>query len=263
MSELGSDQAIRMQVTRIFPERREERMDPVVVEAPLELRFGDEAWMTTMRTPGDDLDLALGLLFSEGVISSVDQVVRLAHCPKADPPESLVRIVLTKGCSLPRRRAVFASSSCGVCGSQGIQDLRRRFACREQIVSLPEEVLMKVTTSLAPMQKIFQITGALHGAALLDGGGEVLVAAEDVGRHNAVDKVIGKALRQNVLMANRRILAVTSRVGFEIAAKAWAAQVEALVAVGAPSDLAIKTCAEAGIQLAGFATGERLNLYTF
>ena len=123
-----------------------------------------------------------------------------------------------------------------------------------------EEVLIKATTALRPLQRVFQITGALHGAALLDAQGSVLAMAEDVGRHNAVDKVIGESLRREQL-SSAAILAVTSRVGFEIAAKAWAAGVQALVAVGAPSDLAVKTCQKARIQLAGFANGKRMNLY--
>ena len=126
---------------------------------------------------------------------------------------------------------------------------------------MPEAQLMKATNALRPLQRVFQITGALHGAALLDQDGAVLTMAEDVGRHNAVDKVLGEALRRERLKS-AVILAVTSRVGFEIAAKAWAAGVDALVAVGAPSDLAVKTCRTAQIQLAGFANGERMNLYT-
>ena len=258
--DFGPNQSTPVPVVRIFPERREERLDPVVVESPLALSFGDQPWLTTMRTPGHDLDLALGLLFSEGVIRSTNEVVRLAHCPEADPAESLVRIHLAESCSLPTQRTVFASSSCGVCGTQAIQDLQRQFpvVAGDQLVT--EEVLIKATTALRPLQRVFQITGALHGAALLDAQGSVLVMAEDVGRHNAVDKVIGESLRRD-LLNSAAILAVTSRVGFEIAAKAWAAGVGALVAVGAPSDLAVKTCQTAQIQLAGFANGERMNLY--
>ena len=260
VEDFGPNQSTPLPVVRIFPERREERLDPVVVESPLALSFGDQPWLTTMRTPGHDLDLALGLLFSEGVIRSTNEVVRLAHCPEADPAESLVRIHVAESCSLPSQRAVFASSSCGVCGTQAIEDLQRQFpvVAEDQLVS--EEVLIKATTALRPLQRVFQITGALHGAALLDAQGSVLAMAEDVGRHNAVDKVIGESLRRE-LLNSAAILAVTSRVGFEIAAKAWAAGVQALVAVGAPSDLAVKTCQTARIQLAGFANGERMNLY--
>jgi FdhD protein len=259
--DFGSDQTVQTSCERIFPERRETRMDPVVVEAPLALRFGDEPWLTTMRTPGCDLDLALGLLFSEGVIRSAQEVTRLAHCPDADPPESLVRIHLAPQALRPSPRAVFASSSCGVCGTQAIEDLQRKFPVVQAGEPLSEEVLMRAPSRLRPLQRVFQLTGALHGAALLDAQGEVLAMAEDVGRHNAVDKVLGEALRRDLLGRPGLILAVTSRVGFEIASKAWAAGVQALVAVGAPSDLAVRTCRQAGIQLAGFATGARLNLY--
>jgi FdhD protein len=257
----GPDQVVRVPCLRIFPERREQRLDPVVVEAPLELRFGDRPWMTTMRTPGEDLDLTLGLLFSEGIITTAQQVSRLAHCPEADPAGSLVRIELHPDCAIPKARSLFASSACGVCGIEAIADLSRRFAPIIAAEPIAEAVLLTACEKLRPRQKVFQLTGALHGAALLDGSGEVLMVAEDVGRHNAVDKVLGASLRQGLLAPQGRLLAVTSRVGFEIAAKAWAAGVQALVAVGAPSDLAIQTCIEAGIQLGGFATGKRINLY--
>ncbi len=261
IDDLGPDQSRPVPCVRIFPERREERLDPVVVESPLALSFADTPWLTTMRTPGSDLDLALGLLFTEGVIRSASEVVRLAHCPEADPPESLVRIQLSAGHALPKPRAVIASSACGVCGTQAIDDLARQFPVVAQAEPIQEQVLMTASTQLRPLQRVFQLTGALHGAALLDAQGGVLAMAEDVGRHNAVDKVLGQALRRDLLAPSGRLLAVTSRVGFEIAAKAWAAGVQALVAVGAPTDLAVTTCRKAGVQLAGFANGERLNLY--
>lgn len=257
----GPEQATRVPCLRVFPERREERMDPVVVEAPLALALGQDPWLTTMRTPGQDLDLALGLLLSEGVIRAASDVARLAHCPDADPPESLVRIQLRSAIKKPAYRSVFASSSCGVCGTQAIEDLERQFPPVAQGVPLAEEVLLKATERLRPLQRVFQVTGALHGAALMDERGEVLELAEDIGRHNAVDKVIGALLRRDEL-ERAAILAVTSRVGFEIAAKAWSAGLRALVAVGAPSDLAVRTCQRAGIRLAGFARNQRMNLYT-
>jgi FdhD protein len=261
MSDLGPDQVVRVPVTRIFPERREERLDPVVVEAPLAIELDGAPWTVTMRTPGSDLDLALGMLFTEGLITSVQQVTRLAHCPDADPPESLVRIQRTAGLDQPAKRNLMTTSACGVCGLEKIDDLAIRFTPISRAEPITEAVLIQATSALRPLQKIFQLTGALHGAALLNAEGEVLLSAEDVGRHNAVDKVIGAALRQGTLEQPRLILALSSRVGFEIAAKAWAARVQALVAVGAPSDLALQTCQRAGIQLAGFATGDRLNLY--
>ncbi len=261
MSGLGSDQIQRVQVTRIFPERREERLDPVVVEAPLAIELDGSAWTVTMRTPGQDLDLALGMLFSEGLITKTQQVTRLVHCPDADPPESLVRIQRTAGLDPPAKRATLTTSACGVCGLEQIDDLAIRFPHVRRAEPIDEAVLLRSTSALKPLQKVFQLTGALHGAALLDASGKVLHSAEDVGRHNAVDKVIGAALRGDTLGQPRLILAVSSRVGFEIAAKAWAAGVQALVAVGAPSDLALRTCQRAGIRLAGFATGDRLNLY--
>ena len=252
---------LQRQNDRENDERREERLDPVVVEAPLALELDGSAWTVTMRTPGQDLDLALGMLFSEGLITKPQQVTRLVHCPDADPPESLVRIQRAAGLDPPAKRAMLTTSACGVCGLEQIDDLAIRFPAVRRGEAIEEAVLMRATSALKPLQKVFQLTGALHGAALLDAGGKVLYSAEDVGRHNAVDKVIGAALRQGGLDQPRLILAVSSRVGFEIASKAWAAGVQALVAVGAPSDLALRTCQRAGIRLAGFATGDRLNLY--
>ena len=233
MTGLGPDQVQRVQVTRIFPERREERLDPVVIEAPLAIELDGSPWTVTMRTPGSDLDLALGMLFTEGLITRAEQVTRLVHCPDADPPESLVRIQRTAGLDRPAKRTTLMTSACGVCGLEQIDDLAIRFLPVKSGEPIDEAVLIRAPSALRPLQKVFQLTGALHGAALLNSEGTVLLSAEDVGRHNAVDKVIGAALRQGALEQSRLILAVSSRVGFEIASKAWAARVRALVAVGA------------------------------
>ena len=131
-------------------------MDPVVVEAPLALALGQDPWLTTMRTPGQDLDLALGLLLSEGVIRAASDVARLAHCPDADPPESLVRIQLRSAIKKPAHRSVFASSSCSVCGTQAIEDLERQFPPMRAGVPLAEEVLLKATERLRPCSVCFR-----------------------------------------------------------------------------------------------------------
>jgi FdhD protein len=255
--------SVEVLTQRLFPERQQTRYDQVVVEAPLQIRVNDADWVVTMRTPGQDPDLAFGLLLSEGIIERRSDVV---ECVVSADPErpNCIDVVLAPGVQAPQpSRSMFASSACGVCGATAIESLERRFPRVAQTIRLPDALLAAAPDALRAEQKVFQLTGGIHGAALWrppDSG--PWASAEDVGRHNAVDKVIGAALRAGQSTTPGWVLAVTSRVGFEIAAKAWAAGVEVLVAVGAPSDLAIRVCEDAEITLCGFATGERLNVYS-
>lgn len=241
---------------RVFPERREQRDDPVVVEEPLSIFLQGQPWTVTMRSPGQDEALALGLLYSEGLITSPDDVLDM----EADGG---LRVSLRETPDLSAHQySLWRSSACGLCGAQSIDQLAQRWSPVRHRTVADESELILAPEHLRKRQKIFQLTGGIHGASLARvGESSPLAVAEDVGRHNAVDKLLGLALVKGWVNEPGLILSVTSRVGFEIAAKAWALGCEYLVAVGAPTSLALETAVRAEITVAGFATGDRLNLY--
>ena len=241
---------------RVFSERRERREDPVVVEEPLSIFIHGEPWTVTLRSPGQDEALAVGLLYSEGLIASADDILTIEtddgiHVTFKEPPD------LKK-----HRYALARNSACGLCGAQSIDQLARRWLPIKHRTHATEAELMAAPEHLRRRQKIFQLTGGIHGASLCRvGESSPLAVAEDVGRHNAVDKLLGLAVVKEWVNEPGLILAVTSRIGFEIAAKAWALGAEFLVAVGAPTNLALETAVRAEMTVAGFATGDRINFY--
>ena len=248
---------------RLFSERQQTRYDRVAVEMPLQIRVNDIDWVVTLRTPGQDAELTLGLLLSEAIIERRADVATIAVSEDPERPNT-VEVQLADGVQAPLpSRSMFASSACGVCGATALEALERRFPVVSRTLHLADDLVAGAPDALRAEQRVFQLSGGIHGAALWQPPAAApWTTAEDVGRHNAVDKVVGAALQAGQRLAPGWVLAVTSRVGFEIAAKAWAAGIEVLVAVGAPSDLAIRVCEEAGITLCGFATGERLNVYS-
>lgn len=257
--------------------------DSLVAEEPLEIRLreGDaapERFVVTMRTPGDDDDLVVGLLFGEGVIESLDEVLLVE--PPDDPrvaPELAknVRVVtLAARADRPRaRRATVMGSACGVCGRTSVEDVAA-LACLATArrttagprgdappdVSIPAALLTSLPGVLRQRQSVFSATGGLHAAGLFEADGSLVVAREDVGRHNATDKVVGAILR------GRRpcppVLLVSGRLGFEIAQKAALAGVRIVAAVSAPTSLAVDLAEETGLTLVGFLRDERFNVYT-
>ena len=241
--------------------------DAVAREEPLEIQIGGTPLAVVMRTPGHDAELALGFLATERVIASIDEVVSVRHCREARTPEAadnVVRVVLADGVSVDfeaLRRNLYASSSCGVCGKATIDnalacapplDDRARFAAA-LFAPLPEQ--------LARVQPGFARTGGLHAAALFDPSGALLVAREDVGRHNAVDKVLGFCLREKRWPLTGHVLLVSGRISFEIVQKALAARVPLVAGVSAPTSLAIELAQRAGIALIGFLRGDSFNVY--
>jgi FdhD protein len=223
-----------------------------------------------MRTPGADFELAAGFLFAEGIIAGFDDIVDIAHCLDAatDPGQrhNVVRVRLRSGVrpDLGRlERHFFASSSCGVCGKTGIDKLALR-GC----VAVPEgpfvsaEVLLSLPGQLRAHQQLFERTGGLHAAALFSADGELVAVREDVGRHNALDKLVGWALAESRLPLTSSIVLVSGRASFEIVQKSLAAGAPILAAVSAPSSLAVETAGAFGMTLIGFLSGDRLNVYT-
>ncbi|HMK12071.1 MAG TPA: formate dehydrogenase accessory sulfurtransferase FdhD [Acidimicrobiales bacterium] len=236
--------------------------DELVVEEPLEIRLDDHLVATTMRTPGHDFELAVGFLHGDGLLGGAPvKTVRYCGTGSAVSTEFNVVSVETGGhAPEPTPRLTTATSSCGLCGSQTLEDLCAR------LTPLPPspidlDVLAKVPARVLSEQPLFNTTGGLHAAAAFDAEGMPVLVREDIGRHNAVDKVVGRLLLDEALPATGLGLFVSGRASFEIVQKAWAAGFATLVAVSAPSALAVDTAAAAGITLVGFAREDRLNIY--
>jgi FdhD protein len=231
--------------------------DEVAVEEPLEIRVGEEPLAVTMRTPGHDEELALGFLFSEGLIDGPRQAG-----PTADLASNIVEVEAPL-VRRPATRRFYTTSSCGVCGKASLDAVRTRtvFSPEKDPVEIPAEVLFGLPDALRAAQKVFDSTGGLHGAGLFTADGTLLAAREDVGRHNAVDKVLGHALLTGAVPAAGTVLMVSGRASFELTQKAVMAGVPALAAVSAPSSLAVEMADDAGMTLVGFLRGRSMNIY--
>ncbi|HEY2730791.1 MAG TPA: formate dehydrogenase accessory sulfurtransferase FdhD [Polyangia bacterium] len=240
--------------------------DFVVTEEPLELRVGGETLMVTMRTPGDDLDLAAGLLFTEGVISSLDQVAALRQGGGAGRDrQNVVEVVAAPGSRLDvavARRVLRATAACGLCGKESIAAVRRRIPALADETRVPLSVLLGFPAAVRAAQPVFAVTGGLHAVGLFQADGTRLLVREDVGRHNAVDKVIGARLRAGVASLAGTAMLLSGRAGFELVQKAAVARVPIVCSVSAPSALAVDLAEEVGITLVGFVRGASANVYT-
>lgn len=252
-----------------FPVRHRE--DVLAAEEPLEIRIGTMSFAVTMRTPGDDFDLVAGFLVSEGIISNQSDLVSLRFCSGEDEQGrqtfNVVEAQFRGGLPLPETgRHVYTSSSCGICGSTSIEAVRKtlNYTPREDSLRVPVDVLARLPEQLRESQALFDKTGGVHAAGLFKigrDGAELLCLREDVGRHNAVDKVIGWALREGLLPLRGTVLQVSGRASFELVQKAALAGIPVLAAVSAPSSLAADLAAETGLTLVGFSRGKSLNVY--
>jgi FdhD protein len=253
-----------------FPVRHRE--DVLAVEEPLEIRLGRLSFSVTMRTPGDDFDLVAGFLVSEGVIWSAEQLVSLRFCAGEDEDGvqtfNVVEAQLRPDVPLPETgRNVYTSSSCGICGTGSIEAVRKssHYSPASDPVTVDAEVLASLPGLLRKSQRVFEDTGGVHAAGLFkvedDGGVQLLCLREDVGRHNAVDKVVGWALREGLLPLRGTILQVSGRASFELVQKAALAGIPVLAAVSAPSSLAVELAEAGGVTLVGFSRGTSLNVY--
>jgi FdhD protein len=244
-----------------------EALDHLAVEEPLEIRLGGMSLAVTMRTPGDDLDLVAGLLFSERIIESPANLDVIAHYrgPEGDAgPANVVNVLLKGDMQVARerlRRNLLATSACGVCGKVTIDAIRTTCAPITSDATVPAGLFPRLVAVMASAQATFERTGGLHAAGLFDTEGRLLVLREDVGRHNAVDKVIGHMLRARRLPLDRSILMVSGRASFEIMQKAWVARIPIVAAVSAPSSMAVEMAVAAGITLVGFLRRGGFNVY--
>lgn len=261
----------RRKVVRLSGGAKTDRIETMVVEEPLEIRVGGESLMVTMRTPGDDFDLAAGFLVSEGVITKSADLLTMKFCAGTDETGAntynLLDLQLAPGVEPPKpgvKRQFTTTAACGICGKESLDDVRTKAAwtVHDDPVRIAPETLTELPGRLRKAQKIFDRTGGLHAAGLFTAEGDLLSASEDVGRHNAVDKLIGRALREDRLPLRGTILMVSGRASFELVQKAVMAGIPAMAAVSAPSSLAADLAAESGLTLAGFLRGDTTNLYT-
>jgi len=240
------------------------QLDELVVEEPLEIQVDTRSVVVTMRTPGHDNDLAAGFLFTEGLIRRRENILKIAPYVRNEmgnvldvflAPEVMVDFARFA-------RQSYASSSCGLCGKTSIEFVHRRFAKVKSKLVVSAKALSGLPARLRGEQPTFDRTGGLHAAAIFDVRGKLLVLREDVGRHNAVDKVIGHGLLQGWLPFDRHILMVSGRASFEILQKALAARIPVVAAVSAPSSLAVEFAAQSGQTLVGFLRDDRMNVYS-
>ncbi|MEV0275708.1 formate dehydrogenase accessory sulfurtransferase FdhD [Streptomyces sp. NPDC050610] len=261
----------RRRVIRIRDGAVSSRPDTLVTEEPLEIRLNGKPLAITMRTPGDDFALAAGFLVSEGVLGSADELANIVYCAGATEDGSntynVVDVRLAPGVPVPDitlERNVYTTSSCGLCGKASLDAVRTttRWEIADALpVRIEPELLAALPDRLRASQRVFDRTGGLHAAALFTTDGELLDVREDVGRHNAVDKLVGRALQQGRLPLSDAILLVSGRASFELAQKAVMAGIPALAAVSAPSSLAVDLAAETGLTLVGFLRGSSMNVY--
>ena len=264
----------RRRVLRIRDSAASHRADTLVAEEPLEIRLNGKPLAITMRTPGDDFALAAGFLVSEGVLGRADELANIVYCAGATVDGSnsynVVDVRLAQGVPVPDitlERNVYTTSSCGLCGKASLDAVRTQ--ARWPIADDPDappvrlepELLSALPDRLRAAQQVFDRTGGLHAAALFTTDGELLDVREDVGRHNAVDKLVGRALQQGLLPLADKILLVSGRASFELAQKAVMAGIPVLAAVSAPSSLAVDLAAESNLTLVGFLRGASMNVY--
>ena len=257
-------------VTRVRGTRRAADIDRAATEEPLEIRLHGRPFAVIMRTPGADRELAAGFLLAERVVRAADDLGTIEHCtdPDADHPENMVNVTLANGSAdaldriLADRRQVTTNSSCGLCGRRTIESLRADVPPIAAAWTIAAPTLGGIPETLRAAQTVFDETGGLHAAGLFTPDGRLDVAAEDVGRHNAVDKVIGRMLMREALPLSRHLLFVSGRASFEIVQKALVAGVPIVASVSAPSSLAIELASEMGVTLVGFLRGQSFNIYT-
>lgn len=247
--------------------------DELVIEEPLEIRVAQQSLIVVMRTPGHDFELAAGFLYTESLIESVDDVEIIAYCEDTDSDskhfsefQNIVNVRLENGFDLEEhsgwQRNFHANASCGLCGKMTIESVKLQVDPLTTDISLKQSLFYRLNDKLREAQSVFEKTGGLHAAGLFSGNGQLLIVREDIGRHNAVDKVIGQALLSDMLPLDKHILMVSGRASFEIVQKALFARIPFIVAVSAASTLAVDLAEEGNITLIGFMRGQRMAVYS-
>ena len=242
--------------------------DELVVEEPIEIRVGGTSLVVVMRTPGQDFELAAGFLYTEGIIKSVHDIGTIAYCEDVEHADlqNIINVNLTNGWDAGSKdgwqRNFHANASCGLCGKMTIESVRQAVPPIESQLQIDPEIVYTLSDSLRSAQSVFEVTGGLHAAGLFTAGGELLIVREDIGRHNAVDKVIGQALLAEMFPLDNCVLMVSGRASFEIVQKALFARIPVVVAVSAGSTLAVDLAQESRMALIGFTRGNRMTVYS-
>jgi FdhD protein len=274
---MAASSIIHLPITKVNHADSLETSDALAIEEPLEIRlqFGPknnrqvQNVSVTMRTPGNDKELALGFLFTEGIITQQNNIAQIEHSfiACAENKENTIQVSLNED-TIPNlrnsERNFYTTSSCGVCGKGSIDAIRTVSVYKEQQDDnfISAAILHELPAILSKHQKVFADTGGLHASALFMPNGELLLVREDVGRHNALDKLIGAAINNNWLPLTKNILLLSGRASFELVQKAAMAGITVIAAVGAPSSLAVELASEFNITLIGFLRNERFNIYT-
>jgi FdhD protein len=238
--------------------------DSLAVEEPLEIRVRGRSVAVTMRTPGHDRELAAGFLLTEGIIRDRRDVAEILHCRAAAAPDNTLNVFLAPSLSVDfaqLTRHVFATSSCGLCGKASIESVHQHFPPVKSRVKISTRTLASLPKLMREAQATFNQTGGLHAAAVFDAKGELVILREDVGRHNAVDKVLGHGFLESKWPFDSHILLVSGRASFEIMQKALAGRIPIVCAISAPSSLAVDFARESGQTLVGFLRGDEMNVY--
>ncbi len=268
-------------IIKVTLDGSEEKPDLVAVEEPLEIRLGfgsmdnrqQRSVSVTMRTPTHDFELALGFLYSEGIINSYDQILSVKYCVDAgkQATENIVRVELkpeVKFNAQSLQRNFYATSSCGVCGKASIEAIDNMICdlpkqeLEQNALKVNHQYILSLIETLTQHQKVFEYTGGLHAAALFDESERIITIREDIGRHNALDKLIGNALTQNLLPLDNKVLLMSSRASFELIQKAVMANISIIVTIGAPSSLAVQVAEQFNVTLVGFLRNNSYNIYT-
>lgn len=242
--------------------------DCLVVEEPLEIRVGGQSLVVVMRTPGHDFDLAAGFLYTEGLITSSDDIGAIAYCEDVEQAnlQNVINVHLTNGQVLEKQegwqRNFHANASCGLCGKMTIESVKQDVPPITSEIQIDSAIFYRLNDRLRSAQSVFEATGGLHAAGLFDAHGELQITREDIGRHNAVDKVIGQALLIEQLPLDQHILMVSGRASFEIIQKALFARIPVIVAVSAASSLAVELAQESEVTLIGFMRGKGMTVYS-
>ena len=255
----GTVSTTQVPVRRVSGRENSSSADAVAIEAPLEIRVGERPLAVTMRTPGDDFDLAAGFLRTESVIRESDDIAGIRHWGSPN----IVRVALAEGVRIDwsrLQRHFYSTSSCGVCGKASIDAVRVHAQPVHSAVLIDRDVIHALPEVARARQETFECTGGIHAAALFTSGGELVELREDVGRHNAVDKVIGATMMGGE--TDLAILFVSGRAGFEVVQKAVVAEIPVVAAVGAPTSLAVELAREMNVTLIGFLRDERFNVYS-
>jgi FdhD protein len=261
---------------KISESKSEKVEDLLAAEEPLEIRITflqstkrvEKALSVTMRTPGNDEELAIGFLISEGIINSYEDIISVKHCLQvpAEAQGNVIRVILKDEVEVDwesLQRHFYASSSCGVCGKSALGNISCQIPERSSgTIEVKENLIYELAGRVQEAQNVFQYTGGIHAAAIFNEKGDLKCLREDIGRHNAVDKVVGFAIQQNLDLNENPILWVSGRAGFELVQKALMAGFRMMVAVGAPSSLAAELANENDFILIGFSRNERFNIYS-